>query len=52
MDTARVIEILLEYKDYLHISNILSFVLRFIGWGIIKGLAYLVDSAQGTFLIV
>ncbi len=48
MDTARVIEILLEYKDYLHISNILSFVLRFIGWGIIKGLAYLVDSAQGT----
>ena len=48
MGDAEVIRILLEYSDMLTPSNIFYFVLRFLGWGLIKLLGVLVNSAQGV----
>lgn len=42
------IKILLEYDNVLTPSNIFYFVFRFLGWGIIKLLEMLVNSAQGA----
>lgn len=48
MPEAEVIRILLEYEDLFTQSNIFQFIMRFLGWGIIKGLSFIVDSAQGS----
>ena len=48
MPDAEVIRILLEYEDIFTQSNIFQFIMRFLGWGIIKGLGYVVDMAQGS----
>nr|WP_278679997.1 hypothetical protein [Clostridium paraputrificum] len=48
MPDAEVIRILLEYEDIFTQSNIFQFIMRFLGWGIVKGLAYVVDMAQGS----
>ena len=48
MPEAEVIRILLEYEDIFTQSNIFQFIMRFLGWGIIKGLSYIVDMAQGS----
>lgn len=48
MGDSEVIRILLEYSDMLTPSNIFYFVLRFLGWGLIKLLEVLVNSAQGV----
>ncbi|TKH02738.1 hypothetical protein FC678_25690 [Peribacillus simplex] len=39
-----VVRILEEFSDFLEVTNPISYMLRWIGWVIIKGLAWLVDS--------
>ena len=46
MTEAEVIKVLLEFSDMLTPSNIFYFALRFLGWGVIKLLVFLVNSAQ------
>ncbi|MFY0779047.1 pLS20_p028 family conjugation system transmembrane protein [Peribacillus simplex] len=40
-EVARILE---EFSDFLEMTNPISYMLRWIGWVIIKGLAWLVDS--------
>ncbi|TKG98620.1 hypothetical protein FC682_26290 [Peribacillus simplex] len=40
-EVARILE---EFSDFLEMTNPISYMLRLIGWVIIKGLAWLVDS--------
>lgn len=46
MEKAEAIKVLLEFSDMLTPSNIFYFAVRFLGWGVIKLLVFLVDSAQ------
>ncbi|MCR1950427.1 hypothetical protein NSA50_05020 [Clostridium sp. DSM 100503] len=48
MGEAEAIRILLEFSDMLTPSNIFYFLVRFLGWGLIKLLEILVNSAQGV----
>lgn len=48
MGEAEVIRVLLEFSDMLTPSNIFYFLVRFLGWGLIKLLEVLVNSAQGV----
>lgn len=48
MGEAEVIKVLLEFSDMLTPSNIFYFLVRFLGWGLIKLLEVLVNSAQGV----
>ena len=48
MPEAEVIRILLEYEDIFTQSNIFQFIMRSLGWGIIKGSAYVVDKVQDS----
>src|SRR3954470_359385 len=40
-EVARILE---KFSDFLELTNPISYMLRLIGWAIIKGLAWLVDS--------
>lgn len=40
-EVARILE---KFSDFLEVTNPISYMLRWIGWVIIKGLAWLVDS--------
>ncbi|MFJ7471745.1 pLS20_p028 family conjugation system transmembrane protein [Peribacillus frigoritolerans] len=40
-EVARILE---KFSDFLEVTNPISYMLRWIGWAIIKGLAWLVDS--------
>lgn len=46
MTEAEAIKVLLEFSDMLTPSNIFYFAVRFLGWGVIKLLVILVNSAQ------
>lgn len=46
MAESEVIRILLEFEDIFNQSNFIWWGLRLIGWGIIKAIAFLVDSIQ------
>lgn len=48
MGDTEVINILLENADVLTPSNIFYFILRFLGWGVIKLLEFLLNSAEGV----
>lgn len=48
MTEAEAIKVLLEFSDMLTPSNIFYFAVRFLGWGVIKLLVILVNSAQGV----
>src|SRR3954454_12246043 len=42
--TEEITEILEKFSDYLEISNPITYMLRWLGWIIIKGLSWLVDA--------
>ncbi|MCR1952916.1 hypothetical protein NSA50_18090 [Clostridium sp. DSM 100503] len=48
MGEAEAIRVLLEFSDKLTPSNVFYFLARFLGWGLIKLLEILVNSAQGV----
>lgn len=48
MAESEAIRVLLEFSDSLTPSNIFYFAVRFLGWGVIKLLSVLVNSAQGV----
>ncbi|MGG1217216.1 pLS20_p028 family conjugation system transmembrane protein [Priestia endophytica] len=47
MKDEEIIEKLQTFSDYLEIGNILSYCLRWLGWFLIQGLAWLVDGLEG-----
>lgn len=48
MEEEVVKRILEKFSDFLEITNPISYMLRIIGWSIIKGLAWIVDSLENV----
>ncbi|WP_018395855.1 pLS20_p028 family conjugation system transmembrane protein [Bacillus sp. 37MA] len=46
MSDGEIYEILKKFDMYLEIGNMISFVMRWIGWALIQGLAWLVDGLE------
>lgn len=47
-----MVDFLQQYSDYFQLLNLITKTVREIGWGIIKGLAYLISQLSGMFTSV
>ncbi|WP_198863987.1 hypothetical protein [Bacillus velezensis] len=48
MSDEELLKILQKFSDFLEIGNIFSYMLRFLGWSLIRALAWLVDGIEGV----
>lgn len=46
MSDQQILEVLKKYDDFLQIGNIVNYCIRWIGWMLIQGLAWLVDGLE------
>ncbi|MHC5534712.1 pLS20_p028 family conjugation system transmembrane protein [Priestia megaterium] len=47
MSDEEILDKLKQFGDYLEVGNIFSYCIRWLGWFLIKGLAWLVDGLEG-----